>query len=118
VDALEIDLERTLRERTTREWLDLLHTAGVPCGPVNSVAEVAGDPQVAARNMIVSIDDPVIGTLQVAGNPIKMAGVPEPTRHRPPPEVDADRQAVLALLPLSREPPASAGAPRSPEARG
>jgi CoA:oxalate CoA-transferase len=98
VDALEVDLERTLRERTTRDWLDVLHAAGVPCGPVNSVVEVAGDPQVAARNMIVSIDDPVIGNLQVTGNPVKLSGVPEPDQHRPPPELDADREAILSLL--------------------
>src|SRR5262249_8534414 len=55
VDQLEADMEQTLRMRTTQEWLDVLNGAGVPCGPVNSVAEVAKDPQVAARNMILSI---------------------------------------------------------------
>jgi CoA:oxalate CoA-transferase len=98
VDQLEADMERTLRQRTTREWLDVLNAAGVPCGPVNSVAEVARDPQVAARNMIVSIVDPVIGALQVAGNPIKLSGVPERADHAPPPAVDGDRAAILALL--------------------
>jgi CoA:oxalate CoA-transferase len=98
VDLLEADLERTLRKRTTQEWLDVLNAAGVPCGPVNSVADVAKDPQVAARNMIVSIADPVIGTLKVAGNPIKMSGVPEPTEHSPPPAIGADRAAILSLI--------------------
>ena len=32
--------------------------------------------------------DPVIGNLQVAGNPIKLSGVPEPTEHAPPPAVE------------------------------
>jgi CoA:oxalate CoA-transferase len=98
VDQLEADMERTLRKRTTREWLDALNAVGVPCGPVNSVAEVAKDPQVAARNMIVSIPDPVIGNLQVAGNPIKLSGVPDRTDHTPPPAVDGDREAILAFL--------------------
>jgi CoA:oxalate CoA-transferase len=98
VELLEADMERTLRKRTTREWLENLNNAGVPCGPVNSVAEVAKDPQVAARNMIVSIADPLIGNLQVAGNPIKMSGVPERTEHSPPPEVDSDRAAIVSLI--------------------
>lgn len=98
VDLLETDLERTLRTRTTRDWIDLLDAAGVPCGPVNSVAEVAKDPQVAARNMIVSIDDPVIGALKVAGNPIKMSGVPQRAQHSPPPAVDGDRAAILSSI--------------------
>jgi CoA:oxalate CoA-transferase len=98
VDLLEADLERTLRKRPTREWLDVLNAAGVPCGPVNSVAEVAKDPQVAARNMIVSIADPVIGNLKVAGTPIKMSGMSERTEHSAPPEVDGDRAAIVSLI--------------------
>jgi CoA:oxalate CoA-transferase len=98
VDALEADMERTLRTRPTSEWLEILNKAGVPCGPVNSVVDVARDPQVAARNMIVSIADPAIGTLKVAGNPVKLSGVPEQTTHRPPPAIDADREAVLSLI--------------------
>jgi hypothetical protein len=48
--------------------------------------------------MIVPIQDPVIGQLHVAGNPIKLSGVPERTGHNPPPGVDADRVAILALI--------------------
>ena len=91
-------MEQTLRKRTVHEWLDVLNAAGVPCGPVNTVADVARDPQVAARNMIVSIPDPAIGNLQVVGNPIKLSGVPERADHTPPPAVDSDRAAILALL--------------------
>jgi CoA:oxalate CoA-transferase len=98
VDQLEADMERTLRKRTTGQWLEILNAAGVPCGPVNSVAEVAKDPQVAARNMIVPIADPVIGSLKVAGNPIKLYGVLEPADHAPPPALDGDRAAILAML--------------------
>jgi CoA:oxalate CoA-transferase len=67
------------------------------------VADVAVDPQVAARNMIVSIADPTMGTLRVAGNPIKLSGVPEPSEHDAPPEIDEDRAAVLDLLSQSRQ---------------
>lgn len=98
VDALEDDLEKTLRKRRTQDWLDALNAAGVPCGPVNNVSQVFQDPQVAARNMLVSIDDPVIGKLTVAGNPFKISGVAEPATRRAPPEVDGDRAAILALI--------------------
>jgi CoA:oxalate CoA-transferase len=91
-------MESTLQQRSTLEWLEVLNTAGVPCGPENSVAEVVKDPQVAARQMIVSISDPVIGNLQVAGNPIKLSGVPERTDHKAPPLLDGDRDAILSFL--------------------
>ena len=98
VDALQSDMEKTLRKRRTKDWQDILNAGGVPCGPVNTVADIFNDPQVAVRNMIVSIDDAVIGRLHVAGNPIKLSGVSEAATHRPPPDVDADRSAVLALI--------------------
>lgn len=98
IDTLEADLERTLRSRPVKDWLRLLESAGVPCSPVNTVADVASDPQIAARNMIVSIADPKMGTLRVAGNPIKISGVADRTDSRPPPALDGNREAILELI--------------------
>ena len=98
VDDLDRELTALLRARSAGDWLDLLEKAGVPCSPVNTVADTARMPQVAARHMIVDIDDPKIGRLGVAGNPIKMSDVPEREGRRPPPELDADRAAILARL--------------------
>jgi CoA:oxalate CoA-transferase len=95
---LQKDMEATLKQKTTEQWLGILNAAGVPCGPVNNVAAVTADPQVAARKMIVAIEDPKIGKLHVAGNPIKLSGVPEATKHTAPPEIDADREAILDLI--------------------
>ena len=53
VEVLQAELEDALAARPTREWLAVLDAVGVPCGPINSVADVVVDPQVGARNMIV-----------------------------------------------------------------
>jgi CoA:oxalate CoA-transferase len=98
VDALAHEIERELRRRTAAEWLVILEAAGVPCAPVNTVAEAVRNPQVAARAMVVEIADPAIGSLFVAGNPIKLSGVTEPAVRHPPPDLDADRTAILAWL--------------------
>lgn len=95
---LRRDLETTLRRRSASDWLVLFEEAGIPCSPVNDVAQVASHPQVAARSMILDVADPVLGTLRVAGSPIKIVGREEPASHRPPPELDADREAILAEL--------------------
>jgi CoA:oxalate CoA-transferase len=97
-DALEAELGPVLRTRTAAEWLAVLERAGVPCSPVNTVAEAVRNPQAEARAMVVGIPDPAIGTLFVAGNPVKLSGVPEPDARRPPPDLDADRAAILAWL--------------------
>ena len=102
-DALTAEIEGALSTRTAAEWLELLERAGIPCGPINTVAEAARNPQVAARNMVLEIADPVIGALYVAGNPIKLSDTPEPREHRPPPELDADRGAILDWLRRRRE---------------
>jgi CoA:oxalate CoA-transferase len=98
VDALAREVGEALRGRPAAEWLDRLDRAGVPCAPVNSVADAARSPQVAARHMVLHIPDPAIGDLAVAGNPIKLADMPDPETRRPPPDLDADRAAILAWL--------------------
>ncbi len=54
-------------------WQERLRPVGVPCNPVLAIDQVARDEQVRARDMIVEIDDPDIGKLQMAGVPIKFS---------------------------------------------
>jgi len=97
-ERLKLEIEAALAAHTTSEWLALIDQAGVPCGPINNVAEVVADPHVAARHMIVSTNDPVAGEVRMAGNPIKMSGYADPTERRCAPELDADRKQILALI--------------------
>lgn len=97
-DALKQELENALHMRDTAEWLPVLEAAGVPNGPVNDVERVLNDPHIAARNMIVSAEDPVAGTLPMAGNPIKLSAFPDPATRAPAPDLDADRRAILDEL--------------------
>ena len=50
--------------------------AGIPAGPVNTVTEAMIDPQIAARDMIVDMEQPGIGTVPVPGIVIKMSETP------------------------------------------
>ena len=69
--------------------------AGVPVGPVNTLETVFGHPQVEARDMLVSMEHPTIGTVQQVGFPIKMHGTPA-SLHRPPPLLGEHTGEVLA----------------------
>lgn len=71
-------LEAILATRPATSWIADIEAAGVPCGPINNVAAVMSDPQVRARNMIVSTQDPDIGRLELAGNPMKLSAFPDP----------------------------------------
>ncbi len=98
--ALKAELEELLAAQATAQWLAVLDKAGVPCGPINTVADALADPQIVARNMVVSADDPVAGTLRMAGNPIKLSGFPDPPTRGPAPDLDGDRRAILEELGL------------------
>jgi crotonobetainyl-CoA:carnitine CoA-transferase CaiB-like acyl-CoA transferase len=62
--TLLAELDQCFRQRTTSEWTELLTQAGVPCGPVNDVAQALADPLVAERQMIVETEHPRLGTVR------------------------------------------------------
>jgi CoA:oxalate CoA-transferase len=100
VDALAAEMEAALAARASKEWLALLEAAGVPSGPLNNVAEVMADPQILARNMIVTVTDPDIGEIRMQGNPIKLSAHEDPKTRAPAPDLDGDREAILRELGL------------------
>lgn len=93
--ALRDEIEQALAPKPVAEWLDILDRAGVPSGPINDVKQALEDPQIAARNMVVSIDDKDVGTLRMAGNPIKLSGYADPSTRGPVPDLDGDRARIL-----------------------
>jgi CoA:oxalate CoA-transferase len=97
-DALKIAIEGALRERTRADWLAALEAAGVPCGPINDVAEVMADPQVTARKMVIRVLDDVAGESSMPGNPIKLSAFEDPSTREPAPDLDRDRQRLLDEL--------------------
>jgi crotonobetainyl-CoA:carnitine CoA-transferase CaiB-like acyl-CoA transferase len=82
--------------RTAADWMAALEAVGVPCGPVNTVAEAFADPQVLHRGGRITMPHPVAagGTVDLTGSPIKMHGTPV-TYRRPPPMVGEHTAEVL-----------------------
>lgn len=98
--ALKREIEAVLKTAPTSAWIERLERAGIPCGPINSVASALANPQVKARNMLVTVEDPVSGRLTLAGNPLKLSAFPDPPTRAPAPELDADRAKLLGELGL------------------
>jgi formyl-CoA transferase len=65
-------------------WLARLDEAGIPCGPINTYADVFADPQVTAREMAVKVHHPALGDLTTIGTPIKMSETPLDPKRRAP----------------------------------
>ena len=74
--ALAGRIEAVTRTRPRAHWLALCEEHGVPCGPINTYADVFADEQIAARNMVVQTDHPTLGRLRTLGTPLKMSRTP------------------------------------------
>ena len=101
VAALSELLEARLQTAPADHWLHALAAAGIPCGPLNSVAEALANPQVAARIMLVETHMPDGTPLKVAGNPIKLSSHPDQAFRPPAPALDGNRAALLAEFGLA-----------------
>ncbi len=95
---LKHEIESVLKTNTTDHWITVVSKGGVPCGPINNIAQAIEHPQVEARNMLVDVPDGSGGTLKLAGNPLKMSAFADPTTRRPAPDLDSDRDAILSYL--------------------
>jgi len=83
-EAVVSTLESIFRTRNLTYWLRRLRSAGVPCGPIQSVDQVFNDDQVLAREMLVSVPHPTAGQLSIVGSPFKFSESGFESRLAPP----------------------------------
>ena len=95
VEALKTEMEAVLETNITSHWVDRLGDFGIPASPINDIGQASSHPQTIARNMIVSIDDPITGPMKVSGNPIKISGFEDPKTRSPAPNLDENRDQIL-----------------------
>jgi CoA:oxalate CoA-transferase len=106
-DALKALIEANLANKTTSECLGMLRDAELPCGPINDIAALMEDPQIGHRNMIVSSEGSDGERLRMAGNPIKLSAHEDSATRKAAPELDADRERILAELDAPHTPTTS-----------
>jgi CoA:oxalate CoA-transferase len=94
---LEPILSEAMKVRTTYEWVSELEQMGIPCGPVNTIDKVAGDPQIKARNMIIEIEHPEAGTFKVVNSPFRFSRSSYKVE-KASPELGAHNEEVLGSL--------------------
>jgi len=69
-------LDPILSEKTTGEWAEVFTEASLPYSPINTVKQICEDPHIAYRNMLVEIDQPVVGKMRIANSPIRLSETP------------------------------------------
>ena len=89
-EQLMPQIEALMRTRRSAEWIACLETAGVPCAPINTVADVAGEPQTAAVEMLQAI--PGLG--EFVRMPLSFNGA-RPAIRRPAPRIGQHNAEIL-----------------------
>ena len=93
-DALLELMQPVLASRTKQDWQQACEAAGVPAGPINSIAESFEDPQIIHRQMALELDHPLAGKTPGVANPIRFSETPI-SYTSPPPLLGEHTASVL-----------------------
>ena len=86
--------------KTTAEWVTQLEGVGVPCGPINDLAQVFADPQVQARGLALQLPHALAGLVPQVASPIRLSETPVEYRNAPPLLGEHTRQVLEQVLGL------------------
>jgi crotonobetainyl-CoA:carnitine CoA-transferase CaiB-like acyl-CoA transferase len=82
------------------EWIKRLRAQRVPCGAVNSLSEILSDPHLQARNGVIEMEHPTVGSLRMLSSPIHLSETP-PVYQRHPPLLGEHSREILHELEYS-----------------
>jgi crotonobetainyl-CoA:carnitine CoA-transferase CaiB-like acyl-CoA transferase len=92
-EALISELQQEFGKRSADEWAEEIRAAGVPSGPVNTLADVFADEHVLGSGMLQDLDHPSAGHLEMLASPILIDGDRMPIR-RPPPTLGQHTEEI------------------------
>jgi crotonobetainyl-CoA:carnitine CoA-transferase CaiB-like acyl-CoA transferase len=85
------------KHKSSREWIDILNKAGVPCGPIYKMDEVFADEQVRHLKMAAPVHHPKLGNIEVVSQAVELSRTPSGVRY-PTPEKGEHTDEVLGEL--------------------
>ena len=101
-DALNEAIEAITRGKTSAHWIEVMNKAGAPAGPIYSMDQVFADPQVQHLAMTRKVPHPVLGDVEVVGQPIELSRTPWSIRSATP-EAGEHTDTILRELGYSDE---------------
>jgi CoA:oxalate CoA-transferase len=95
VDSL---VQTWCKERTVEEVFAILKKFGVPCSPLPTFDQVASDPHLLSREMIVEVEQPISGKVKLSGSVYKMSKTPGDRKKRIPEVGEHNKEVYEGLL--------------------
>jgi crotonobetainyl-CoA:carnitine CoA-transferase CaiB-like acyl-CoA transferase len=96
-EALNRALNDSFSTRNSREWIEALNNAGVPCGPIYAMDQVFADPQVRHLKAAAEVEHPALGRIRIVNQAVKLSRTPAAVV-TPTPEIGQHTDEVLAEL--------------------
>ena len=96
--VLNETLAKVTATNTSAHWIAALNTAGVPCGPINTIDQTFAEPQVKHLGLARKVRHRKLGEYRVVGQPINMSRYPQPEALDPTPDLGEHTDAVLTEL--------------------
>jgi crotonobetainyl-CoA:carnitine CoA-transferase CaiB-like acyl-CoA transferase len=92
--ALNAEIGTYTQHKTSREWIDIMNQAGVPCGPIYSIDQVFADPQVKHLRMSQGVKKKDGSMLNVVAQPVTLSRTASKIA-APPPDMGQHTNEVL-----------------------
>ncbi|RIJ00851.1 CoA transferase [Achromobacter sp. K91] len=77
-------LTEIMRQGQRDDWIAKLEAVGVPCGPINDIAQAQAHPQALARQLRRDMPHPAGGMAAVTASPLRLSASPVEYRRAPP----------------------------------
>ena len=98
---LETLLKLPMKTRTTSRWVEAFEAAAVPCGPINTIAQMFEDPQVLARGLQIGLTRGDGVQIPGVANPIRFSETPVEYGRAPPKLGDGTERVLADVLGLT-----------------
>lgn len=91
-------IKKALKQKTSKEWIELFLKNGVPAGPIHKMDMVCKEPQLLSRNMIAKFQGEYMPGFCFPGNPIKSSAHKDTNEYPPGPKLNQHREEILKWL--------------------
>ena len=97
INQLVTLLNKEFELKTTSEWVEILISAGVPCGPILNMHEVLNHEQIKDRETVIDLNHTKLGKIKNLSFPIKFSDNPQSLK-LPPPLLGEHNNVILKEL--------------------
>jgi CoA:oxalate CoA-transferase len=96
-------LTSELVKKTTEAWIGIFEREEIPHSPINNVKEICEDPIIRHRNMLVTVEQPGVGPVRIAGSPLRLSETPGRVVSHAPLLGEHSEEVLRTILGYDRE---------------